>query len=114
MTTGPKYQIDVGELDDARLVTVSGEIDLASAPRLEEALTAGGGDTVIADLLDVGFIDSTGLRSLMTAKERISDAGGRLLLVSGDGPVERILDLTRLTDRFEVFSTVDEAAQGAK
>lgn len=68
---------------------------------------------MIADLTDVGFIDSTGLRSLMTARERIGEKG-RLLLVFDDGPVKRILDLTRLTDRFEVFTTVDDAARAAK
>ena len=113
MTTGPKYQIDVGEKGAARLITVSGEIDLASAPQLEDALTEVTDGTIIADLTDVGFIDSTGLRSLMTARERIAETG-RLLLVFGDGPVKRILDLTRLTDRFEVFSTVDDAAQAAE
>lgn len=111
MTTGPKYRIEVGSLGSGRLVTVSGEIDLASAPKLEEALIEEPDRVVVADLSGVGFIDSTGLRSLMTARDTIEGDGGRLILVFEDGPVERILDLTRLTERFEVFSTAEAAAQ---
>lgn len=114
MTTGPKYKIDEGELGDARLVTVSGEIDLASSPALERALTREPDRTIVADLTDVGFIDSTGLRSLMTAQETISAGDGRLLLVYGEGPVERILELTRLDDRFETFPDTEAASQAAE
>lgn len=114
MTTGPKYKIEEGVVDTTRLVTVSGEIDLASSPALERALTKQPDNAVIADLSDVGFIDSTGLRSLMTAQETISGADGRLLLVFGEGPVDRILDLTRLRDRFEIFPDTEAASQAAE
>lgn len=114
MTTGPKYRIQKDDIDGSRLVTVSGEIDLASAPKLEEALVEEPDQTVIADLSDIGFIDSTGLRSLMTARDTISEKGGRLMLVFDEGPVERILELTRLTDRFEIFASTESAAQAAE
>lgn len=114
LTTGPKYRIELGSLAGHRLVTVSGEIDLASAPKLEKALVEEADRTVIVDLSDVGFIDSTGLRSLMTARDTITEQGGRLMLVFDDGPVERILELTRLTDRFETFRTTEAAAQAAE
>ncbi|HLT96401.1 MAG TPA: STAS domain-containing protein [Acidimicrobiia bacterium] len=111
MTTGPKYRIDVDSEGPVRRVIASGEIDLASAGELETALTAEPEATVIADLSDVGFIDSTGLRSLLSSQEAVTNAGGRLLLVFDDGPVERILNLTRLTDRFEVHSDVEAATR---
>lgn len=114
MTTGPKYKIEEGSLGDKRLVTVSGEIDLASAAALERSLMEEPKQTVIADLSDVGFIDSTGLRSLLTAQEAIQTEGGRLMLVFGEGPVERILDLTRLNDRFETFPDTEAAAQAVE
>lgn len=113
MTTGPKYRIEEGSLGDGRLVTVSGEIDLASAPALERSLMQEPDRSVIADLSDVGFIDSTGLRSLLVAQETIQSEGGRLMLVFGEGPVERILDLTRLHDRFETFPDTEAASQAA-
>jgi anti-sigma B factor antagonist len=111
LTTGPKYKIEEGTLGTSRLVTVSGEIDLASSPALERALTEEPDGTVIADLSEVGFIDSTGLRSLMTAQEAVAAADGRLMLVFADGPVERILGLTRLSDRFEIFPDTEAASR---
>lgn len=114
MTTGPKYKIEEGSLGDGRLVTVSGEIDLASAPALERSLMQEPAGAVIADLSDVGFIDSTGLRSLLTARDAIHSEGGRLMLVFGDGPVERILDLTRLSERFETFPDTEAASQAVE
>lgn len=113
MTTGPKYRIQKNPSDSSRIITVSGEIDLASAPKLEEALVTEPDQTVIVDLLEVGFMDSTGLRSLLSAREALESAGGRLLLVFEEGPVERILDLTGLTDRFETFSSLEAATQAA-
>lgn len=113
MTTGPKYRIDVDSKAGTKLVTVSGEIDMASAPELEGALASEPAATVIADLADVGFIDSSGLRSLLSACEGLDEAGGRLLLVFGEGPVSRIIDLTGLADRFEIFETVEAAAGAA-
>ncbi len=111
MTTGPKYRIEEDTSDLGRTVTVSGEIDLASAPKLEATLVSAPDQNVIVDLLEVGFMDSTGLRSLLSAREALDAGGGRLLLVFDDGPVERILDLTGLTDRFETFRTLEAATQ---
>lgn len=113
MTTGPKYRIEVGSRDGTRLVTATGEIDMASSPLLEEALVAAPEEAVIADLSEVGFIDSSGLRSLLSAREALADGGGRLVLVFGEGPVERIIDLTGLADRFEIFETLEAAGQAA-
>lgn len=111
MTTGPKHRIEASSMDSARLVTVSGEIDLASAPKLEAALLEETDRTVIVDLREVGFMDSTGLRSLLAGQEAVAEGGGRMILVFEDGPVERILDLTGLADRFEVLDSVEAAAR---
>lgn len=113
MTTGPRYRIQESSSESSRTITVSGEIDLASAPKLETALVAQPDQTVIVDLLEVGFMDSTGLRSLLSARDALEEGGGRLILVFDEGPVERILDLTGLTDRFETFASLEDAAQAA-
>lgn len=111
MTIGPKYQIEAESTDGLRLVTATGEIDMASAAELEEVLAGESDEVVVANLSDVGFIDSSGLRALLAARDKLEDAGGRLVLVFGDGPVERIIDLTGLADRFEVFETVTAATE---
>lgn len=113
MTTGPTYRIQESSSDTSRVITVSGEIDLASAPKLESTLIAATDRTVIVDLLGVGFMDSTGLRSLLSARDALEEGGGRLLLVFDEGPVARILDLTGLAERFEHFPSLEAAAQAA-
>lgn len=113
MTTGPRYLIDIGRSGPHRLITVKGEIDMASAPQLQEALTEAPSETVIADLSDVGFMDSTGLRSLILSHDEVKEAGGELRLVYGEGPVQRIIDLTGLGDRFSVFDTTEKAVNGS-
>ncbi len=70
-----------------RLV-LAGELDIATAPRLEAALDEARGQgpaEILIDLADVPFIDSSGLRSLIAAVER-ADANGGRLSIAGAGP----------------------------
>ena len=80
-----------------RLV-VSGELDLASAPLLDRALSAATdevlADTVILDIERVSFMDSTGLRCLLTAHARAGDRGRVLVVVNRNEEVRRLFQLT--------------------
>lgn len=101
--------VETADRDDARIVTVTGEIDLATAPQLNSHLDgAGGPERLIIDLSDVAFIDSTGLRSLILAREACAKEGRDLHLVSNQ-TVGRLLDITGLTDRFQVHASVEDA-----
>ncbi len=86
---------------------------MASVNEMEKALLADPSRVVVADLTEVGFMDSTGLRGLLAAQDGLASAGGRLHLVCEDGPVRRLLDLTGLTDRFSVFSDRGSALKAA-
>jgi anti-sigma B factor antagonist len=71
-------------------LTLRGELDLGSAPRLEQAL-AEAGDDVLLDLRRLTFMDSTGIRVLLEAAER----GGRLrVLAPADGEARVTLEET--------------------
>ncbi len=67
------------------VITVAGEVDIATAPRLGHHLAAlaGSGRPVIADLDQVSFIDAAGLRVLAAAARQAAAAGGSLHVVSG-------------------------------
>ena len=80
--------------DGVPVVDVHGEIDLDSAPALREQLTAlvdGGAGTVVADLTNTSFIDSTGLAALVAGNNRAKAAGGsvRATLRPQRGPGHR-------------------------
>lgn len=96
------------------VVSVTGELDLATAPVLEEALL-GLSDTeegaVIVDLARCSFIDLRGLRVLLAARERHERTDRPLALVVGNPTLLRIFKITRVADRFEIYPTLAAAAK---
>lgn len=91
-------------------VHVEGEVDLQSAPVLKDALTsaiAAGIPALLVDLCDVGFMDSSGLGALVTGMKRAQEADTRFGLVCTDGPVRKVLTITRLDRAFEMFPSLD-------
>src|SRR4051794_28115204 len=81
-------------LHEARgLVTASGELDLASSPKLvvpcREALR-GGALTLVVNLSDVTFMDSSGLAGLINVQRSARRAGAQLMVVCPDGPVREL------------------------
>ena len=88
------------------VVALEGEIDLSAAPdaerRIAQAEAREPGRLVI-DLREVTFMDSSGLRVLLTAHRRADQAGRGFALVKGGEAVERLLDVTGLTGRLEIL-----------
>jgi anti-sigma B factor antagonist len=102
---------------DDVLVEVSGEIDLATAPVVEQAIaeafsTDGHGDghgvDVVVDLHGVEFMGSTGLSVLLTAQAELAGAGLVLSLVDPSPVVTRTLELAGLADMFTIRSTAPD------
>ena len=84
-------------------VSLTGEIDAASAPELDAALDElieGGAAIIVLDASAIEFIDSTGLRSIVVAGNKLSDRGGRLLIEGMSGAVQRVLEVTGLIDHY--------------
>jgi anti-sigma B factor antagonist len=82
---------------DASVVIPTGELDLATAPALEAALARAfeqvGAGRVVLDLRELEFIDSSGLRTLLTARKRADEAGAAFSLVAGHRGLERTLEI---------------------
>ena len=98
--------------NDACIVSLGGEIDLYTAPKLEEALaglTASGARRVVIDLAGAAFIDSTVLGVLLNALTRLDAGGGEMVLVSDDRRILKILEVTGLERRFRIEPTLTEA-----
>jgi anti-sigma B factor antagonist len=81
----------------ATVVIPTGELDLATAPSLEAALSRAFEDVrtgrVVLDLRELEFIDSSGLRTLLTARRRADEAGAAFSLVAGHRGLERTLEI---------------------
>ncbi len=87
-------------------VTPSGQIDLATAPELANALRqARNGDVteIVVDLGQVDFMDSAGVRVLIDAARETDRGGGRLYLSGAHGWVARVLEITGVGDFLEVL-----------
>jgi anti-sigma B factor antagonist len=88
------------------LVAPRGELDLATADRMDATLLEqldSGFAHVVVDLRELTFIDSTGIRILWQAHRRSELDGTRLSVIPGDGPVNRALLLTGLLEHLNLL-----------
>jgi anti-sigma B factor antagonist len=92
-----KLSLRVKEHAGRTVVTVAGEIDMASSPQLRDCLHDLSGIVVI-DLADVTFLDSSGLSALVSACKRLRDLSGDLRLRAPQPGVRRIIEITGLGD----------------
>lgn len=114
MTPVP-FEVKVGDLEQGiRTISVRGELDLSTAPELEgpldQALESDQG-SVLIDLSQCEFIDSTGIALIVRAWQRLnSGENGRVLvLCSQNDQVRRVLEITGLELSIPVHTTRDEA-----
>ncbi len=103
VTDRPPRAFEVAEqqLDGAPGVVVRGEVDVASIPRLTEALedairTSEG--ALVVDLTDLEFLDSSGLSVLMRARALLGQEDRPLAVVCPYGPVRRLFELAGVSD----------------
>jgi anti-sigma B factor antagonist len=101
----------VSDEDGVAVLTVSGEIDLATVPVLEAAIDEAVGmqpTAVVVDLSGVEFLASVGLQTLVTAHDRVS-ASARFAVVADGAATSRPIQLTGLDEIFDVYSTLADA-----
>jgi anti-sigma B factor antagonist len=103
-------EVETEDRDGLVHVALRGELDLSSVSKVQEELERieqSSPPTVVLDLSKLTFLDSTGLRCLVTADERARQAGRRVVLVKGPTSVQRVFTITRLEERLEM---VDDAS----
>ena len=107
------FDIEVAERGDWHVVIVTGDLDVATSPKLREtviSLVAEGRRSLVVDLCGVDFCDSTGLGTLVGALKRARSHDGRLVVAADQPHIRRIFDLVGLVD---VLGVADSAAQAA-
>ncbi len=95
------------------VVSMIGEIDLDSAPRIHELITqrlaAAALRGVVLDLSEVTFMGSSGLELLLRAQRRAQQRDIDLVIVAGSTSVRRLFTLTGMTEQFPRSDTVSDA-----
>jgi anti-sigma B factor antagonist len=98
-----------------REIGVEGELDLAVAELLKDALDGVDSDCpqILIGLENCEFIDSTGIAVIVNAHRRFSEEGRRIALCSPNSQVLRVLSITGLTTNGLVFDDAAEALSTA-
>ena len=117
-SAGEPFRVEVTTLALGQaVVTVRGELDLFTAPRLHEALEEAGelgARRLVVDLARVSFIDSSALGVLIAVGRKLRAAEGSLDLVCQDDHVRRVLELTGLDCVFGIHAQLQEALSAAR
>jgi anti-anti-sigma factor len=104
------FAISDEERDDEVVVAVRGEIDLSTAPLLDQRLSQlAEKKKLVVNLTGVSFLDSSGIGVLVRTSNKIEDHGGAIRLVVDHPQVLKVLEITGLVGTLPVFRTLDEA-----
>lgn len=107
---------EVREEEGTLIVSLNGDVDLEHAPKARRLLLdcVGKGKTVLVDLSGVGYIDSSGIASLVEAYQTARKNCSRFALVSVSAGAMRVLGLARLNKVFTIYDTVSEGLEASR
>jgi anti-anti-sigma factor len=111
MRVPDQLRIDVRQEADRVVVKLDGELDMANASLLQTALESpdlDGTAMVVLDLQELRFLDSTGLRILLWARERFLGRGQQFAVTPGSQQVQRLLTVSGAGEHLRVIATADE------
>jgi anti-anti-sigma factor len=94
------------------VISVAGELDMATAPRLQAPIAEvleQGHNRLVFDLAEVSFCDSTGLSVFVRAKNSCDETDGQVRLAAPQRGVLRILEVSGLVEVLPTYPSVDEA-----
>ena len=106
---------EINNRGDAAIIVLRGDIDLETSPQVRTALLncVGLKGTVIVDLTEVSYIDSSGVASLVEAYQHARKGQTRFALAAVSEAAMRVLELARLDKVFSIYPTVaDSLADG--
>ena len=101
---------EIKEVSGAIIVAFSGDVDLESSPEARKVLLecVGKNKPILVDLSKVGYIDSSGVASLVESLQSARKAGSDLLLVAVSDGALRVLQLARLDKGFTICETIED------
>ena len=112
------FEVESEELEGGiRVFTVRGELDMNTAPELEQKLEsalAGSASSIVLDLCECEFIDSTGIALIVRAWQRLDrsaggEGEGRVVLCSHNHQVRRLLQITGVENSISMHEQRDSA-----
>jgi anti-sigma B factor antagonist len=105
------FSLDVDTQEERTVFRLAGELDMASAPQLEEALRTGehrNASEIVFDLRGLSFLDSMGLSALIRAHVASGDGHRKVSFVRGGDVVSKVMQLTKMDDQFDWVDPPEE------
>jgi anti-sigma B factor antagonist len=106
-----QLRIDLREESARIVVKLEGELDMANAPLLQNAIESAelaAAKTVVLDLQGLTFLDSTGLRIIRAAREQCWRRGQEFAVTPGSQQVQRLLSVTGVGEHLRTISSAGE------
>ncbi len=113
---GPPLEVDVSATGYGAIVTIAGELDLATAPRVRDALASEvveRAEAVVVDLTGVTFMDSSGLAALLTFERDMGMRRRRLTIACPEGAARLLLDVTGVAEQLALYPSRADAEAAA-
>jgi len=104
------------KVGDAVVLVVEGEINFNSSPDFRKAFLKvldSKAQKVVVNLIGVGYVDSSGLATLVEAHQKVKSSGGKLKLASLTPKVKSLFEITKLEKLFEIYSTEEDALKSS-
>ena len=95
--------------DGVKVFKIKGEVDIAASPGLKSYLEKNTAKKLVIDLSEVGYVDSSGLATLVEILKRTKAQGGSLGLAGLSAKVRSLFEITKLDKLFLVFQNQQEA-----
>jgi anti-sigma B factor antagonist len=106
-----QFRVEVQERGTGTVIALSGELDLASSPALDEAferVLASEAKVLVLDLRQLEFMDSTGLSIIVKAHQAVEDRDPQMYVVNGPAQVQRLLSLTGVAERVSLVDAPED------
>lgn len=103
--------------DQVSILAMNGQINLYNLPELKTQIQqelAKGIKSLVFDMENVGYIDSSGIGVLVASATSLKNAGGRLALSGLQNVIRKTFEITKLDHFFEIYPTVTESINALK
>ena len=107
-------QVRIEEKDGVKICYAEGDIDINSSPQLKKVfdkVSQAKSEKVLINLKGVGYIDSSGLATLVEILKNFRGYGGKLRLCNLSNKVKSLFEITKLEKLFDIVDTEEEAVK---
>ena len=108
-------EISIDKTKNYSIIKIKGDVDLYSSPQLRKqilALANKKNGKILIDFLEVTYMDSSGVATLVEALQMINRNGGKLRLFNLRQPIKDVFELSRLDRVFEICENESQALEG--